>query len=319
MKQWWSWMILLLIIVAGCAEGDRNELNKVGLLVSHPVDDQGWNSKAYQGMLNIQSNLEAEVYIKEDVKTLSSITEAVEEFSDQGVSLIFGHGILFAEHFMDLKSEYPDIHFVSFNGEVSGENITSLHFEGYAMGYFAGMISSKMSSTNKLGIIAAFPYQPEVDGFKDGAAFDNSEVEVEVEFVESWVNTEKAIDYFYKLKEEGVDVFYPAGDGYHVPVVEEIKNEGLYAIGYVGDHIDLGESTVLTSTVQHVEKLYEYVAQTYEAGDLHTGNLYYDFSDGVITLGEFSPEIPHEIIEWIEDYVERYIETGELPHEVKTS
>ncbi|UCZ51972.1 BMP family ABC transporter substrate-binding protein [Bacillus shivajii] len=313
--RWWFWLMLLFIIMTGCAGGEKNDLEKVGLLLSHPIDDQGWNSKAYQGMLNIQSSLGVDVYIKEDVQTMSSIMEAVNELHDEGVNLIFGHGILYADYFMDLKRSYPDVHFVSFNGEVSGENITSLHFKGYAMGYFAGMLSSKMSETNTVGVIAAFPFQPEVDGFKDGASFQNDDIEVMIEFVESWVDEEKAVEYFRKMKSEGADVFYPAGDGYHVTVVEEVKNEGLYAIGYVGDHIDLGESTILTSTVQRVEKLYEYVAEAYKQGELDNGNLYFDFSEGVITLGEYSSEVPEEVVQWIETHIERYIETGKFPHE----
>jgi biotin operon repressor len=35
--------------------------------------------------------------------------------------------------------------------------------------------------------------------------------------------------YLYeKLKAEGTDVVYPAGDGYNVPVIQQIKKDGLY-------------------------------------------------------------------------------------------
>ncbi|MFD1639328.1 BMP family ABC transporter substrate-binding protein [Evansella tamaricis] len=307
--------IILVFLVVGCGNDQEETLEKAGILLPHPIDDQGWNSKGYQGILSIQSKLGIQVYIREDIHTKEAIYESVESYHNEGVNIIFGHSSLYSEYFMELKDKYKNIHFVSFNGNVEGENITSLHFEGYAMGYFAGMLSSEMTKTNHLGIIAAFPFQPEVQGFVDGASFHSPDVEVTVDFVESWVDTNKALYYYENMKSSGVDIFYPAGDGFHVSVVEQIKSDGLYAIGYVGDHIDLGEYTILTSTVQHVEKLYENVATAFEQGVLQNGNEYYDFADGVISLGEFSSIVPIEKKERIEHAIEMYVKTGKFPHE----
>lgn len=115
------------------------------------------------------------------------------------------------------------------------------------------------------------------------------------------------------MKDDGVDVFYPTGDGYHVNIIEKSKQEGLYAIGYVNDQSDLGEATVLTSTIQHVDSLYELVAEKYQQGELKPGNLTYDFQDGVITLGPFSSQVPVEVKEQIKEAVNVYVESGKLP------
>ncbi|ADU31176.1 BMP family ABC transporter substrate-binding protein [Evansella cellulosilytica] len=311
-------IVLSILLFTGCSQSDEThvEFKKIGLLLSDPIDDHGWNSKAYQGVLNIQSTFDVQVYIKEDIQTSEQIYESIEEFSNEGVTLLFGHSYLYADYFMDLKDEYPHIHFVSFNGDVSGDGITSIHFEGYSMGYFAGMLASEMSHSNKVGIIAAFPFQPEVEGFIEGANYQNENIKVFTEFVYDWTNEEKALEHFYNMKGLEVDIFYPAGDGFHVTLVNEIKDSGLYAIGYVGDHIDLGESTILTSTVQDVERLYEHVANEYQNGTLENGNIYYDFEEGVISLGTFSTEVPDEIREKIEVAIAHYIETGQLPHEM---
>ncbi|MCM3716221.1 BMP family ABC transporter substrate-binding protein [Halalkalibacter oceani] len=305
---------LLIILLAGCSNPiSSSSPAKIGLLLENTIDDQGWNSKGYQGLLNIHTNRKSEVVFKEDMNTLEKVKNAVAEFAANDVQLVFGHGRIFAEFFSELGEDYPDIHFVSFNGDVEGENVTSLQFDSYAMGYFAGMMAASMSETGVVGIIAAFPWQPEVKGFQEGAKVENGAIEVEVEFVESWTNEERALTYFKEMQQKDVDVFYPAGDGYHVAVIEEAKNQGLYAIGFVGDQSDLGESTVLTSTVQHVDVLYELVADQYEKDELPAGNKSYDFQDGVITLGRFSPIVPEEIKLELEEAVKTYIETGDLP------
>ncbi|MED4126414.1 BMP family ABC transporter substrate-binding protein [Halalkalibacterium halodurans] len=307
-------ILLAVLFLAGCSNMPTDRELMVGLLVEDTIDDQGWNRKAYEGLLNIHSNLDVDVVLEEGVNSEQKAHRRIKELVDGGVTLIFGHGHAFAEYFSTIHNQYPDVHFVSFNGEVKGENITSLHFEGYAMGYFGGMVAASMSETHKVGVIAAFPWQPEVEGFVDGAKYMN-ESEAFVRYVGEWTDADKALELFQELQKEQVDVFYPAGDGYHVPVVEAIKDQGDFAIGYVGDQADLGGSTILTSTVQHVDDLYVLVAKRFQEGKLESGNLYYDFQDGVVSLGEFSSVVPDEVREQITDAISTYIQTGQFPHE----
>ncbi|MBU8908966.1 BMP family ABC transporter substrate-binding protein [Desertibacillus haloalkaliphilus] len=307
----------ILFMITACSNSQiamtDSSLQKVGLLLEDTIDDQGWNSKGYQGLLNIQSTLGVDVYFKESVNSSEGVKTAVEEFDSDGVNLIFGHGRMFADLFSDIQGQYPDIHFVSFNGYVEGENITSLHFDGHAMGFFGGMVAGKMSESNRIGVIAAFPWQPEVGGFIDGVGYENNNAEVFVEYVYDWADVDQALINYEQMVNEGVDVFYPAGDGFHVPIVEEVKQDGLHVLGFVSDQSDLGETTVLTSTVQHVDDLYQLVAERFNHGELQSGNIYYDFQDGVITLGEFSSLVPTDFQEEVKDYVQEYIETNELP------
>ncbi|PLR82012.1 BMP family ABC transporter substrate-binding protein [Bacillus canaveralius] len=309
-------LLLCLLLLAGCDQPIKSgELEKVGLLVPETINDQVWGTKGYKGMLKIQSHFNVDVYYKEDMNSEMIVERAVEEFAQKGVNLIFGHGNEYAVYFNHLSEKYPDIHFVSFNGDAQNENTTSLNFEGYAMGFFGGMVASHMSKTKRVGIIAAYEWQPEVEGFYEGALFEDNEVKVEIEYVGHWDDDQGAILYLDKMIDEGADVIYPAGDGYNVPIIEKVKEHGLYAIGYISDQADLGETTVLTSTVQHVDKLYEVVAEEFDNGKLKAGNLYYDFSDDVITLGEFSSDVDKEFENEIHKHIEVYRETGKLPNE----
>ncbi|WP_017726905.1 BMP family ABC transporter substrate-binding protein [Halalkalibacterium ligniniphilum] len=310
-------VLLLLFFLIGCSDSSSNpSLKSVGLLVENTIDDQGWNSKGYQGLLNIHANLNVDVFLEEGIDNESKARAAIEKFVKEDVNLIFGHGHVFASYFSELGSDFPDVHFVSFNGDVTGDNVTSLQFDGYAMGYFGGMVAGEMSQTNKVGVIAAFPWQPEVQGFVDGASYLDKAIAY-VEYVGDWSDVDKAMHLHDKLKAKGVDVFYPAGDGYHIQVIEEIKRDGDFAIGYVGDQSDLGEATVLTSTVQHVDSLYELVAERFQNGELEAGNLSYDFKDGVISLGAFSTVVPETVQEQVEGAIATYVGTDRLPHQTE--
>lgn len=308
-------LLLCLLLLAACGQPmNSGNLKKAGLLVPDTINDQVWGTKGYKGMLKIQSHYDIEVYYKEGMNNELAVQNAVNEFDQKGVNLIFGHGNEYAAYFNKLSSQYPDIHFVSFNGDAKEENTTSLNFDAFAMGFFGGMVAGHMTKTNTIGVLAAFEWQPEVEGFYEGANFQNNDVTVKIEYVGGWDDTETAGVLLEKLTRANADVIYPAGDGYNVPVIERVKENGLYAIGYISDQSDLGQSVVLTSTIQHVDVLYELVAERFDNGELDSGNLLFDFQDEVISLGSFSPKVDQPFIEMLNASIEQYKETGKLPN-----
>lgn len=310
-------ILLSLLILGGCSKPlSTGNIEKVGLLVPDTINEQVWGAKGYRGLLKIQSRFNVDVFYKEGIHTDTEIEAAVEEFAQNGVNLIFGHGKEYSEHFNNLAEVYDDIHFVSFNGDAKKENTTSLNFDGYAMGFFGGMVAAHMSKTNHIGTIAAHEWQPEVEGFYEGATFYNDEIEIDIFYVGHWDDKKKAVQILDDLLADGADVIYPAGDGFNVEVIEKVKERGLYVVGYVSDQSDFGESTVLTSTVQHVDDLYELAASKFQEKQLQSGNLMFDFKDNVISLGKFSPKVDEEFKESIQQYIQTYKVSGKLPNQL---
>jgi len=308
-------IILLCLFLLGACGGTKptGEIKKVGLLVPETVNDQVWGTKGFNGLLKIQSKFDVDVFYKEGMNSADVVERAVKEFDQKGVNLIFGHGSEFAEYFNNYSEKYPNIHFISLNGDAKNNNTTSLNFKAHAMGFFGGMVAAHMSKTQKVGVLAAYEWQPEVEGFYQGAMAENKGTKVSIEYVGNWDDEIKAVQLANDMIEKGVDVIYPAGDGYNVPVIERVKERGLYVIGYVSDQSDLGESTVLTSTIQQVDFLYEKVADEYNNGELKSGNLSFDFQDNVISLGKFSPLVNKTFIQKINNQIDIYKETEQLP------
>lgn len=306
-------LLLCLFALGGCnyAKSSGN-LTKVGLLVPKTVNDQVWGTKGYKGMLKIQSQFGVDVFYKEDMNSELVVERAVKEFNQKGVNLVFGNGSEYAEYFNKFSRQFPNIHFVSFNGDAKNANTTSLSFKGHAMGFFGGMVAAHMAKTHKVGVIAAHESQPEVEGFYQGAMAENKHTRVEVEYVGNWDDSKKAVQLAQKMMDHGVDVIYPAGDGFNVPVIEKVKENGRFVIGYVSDQSDLGTS-VLTSTVQQVDTLYNKVAEQYNDGKLKSGNLSFDFQDHVISLGKYSPLVDKAFIKKMNERIEMYKKTGQLP------
>ncbi|GIN84020.1 transcriptional activator protein med [Heyndrickxia sporothermodurans] len=308
-------IFVVVLLLSGCSTSvDKGNINKVGLLVPESINDQVWGTKGYKGLLNIQNDFDVDVFYKEGIDSESSIEHSVEEFSQKGVNLIFGHGMEYGDTFNKIAKKYPKIHFVSFNGDARQKNTTSLRFEGHTMGFFGGMTAAHMSSKKLIGIIGTHNWQPEIKGFVEGAKFENPDTKIKILYTNNWDDGQRAVKLLNQLIASGIDVVYPAGDGFNVPVIEKVKEKGLYAIGYVSDQSDLGKNTVLTSTVQLASKLYDLVAKKFAEGTLQSGNLSFDFKDGVITMGKYSPLVDKKFRKRIENYVEEYKKTGVLPN-----
>ncbi|QHE51447.1 BMP family ABC transporter substrate-binding protein [Pontibacillus sp. HMF3514] len=309
--------VLVMGVLSGCADTmGKGKIQKVGMLVENTVHDQAWGQKGYKGLLQIKEELDVDVYFKEHIQTKKATHKAVQEFSQKGVNLVFGHGSHFGQYFDEIQKAYPDIHFVYFNGNIKGENITSLNFSAHAMGFFGGMVAGGFSKTNHVGIIAAYEWQPEVEGFYEGVKYQNPNVDVTIRYVRSWDNKMRAKQIYNQMKSQNVDVYYPAGDSFSVPLIRQMNEDGFHAIGYVSDQSDIAPNTILTSTIQHVDRLYVQTAKQFNKGELKSGILTFDFQDNAITLGKFSPNIPEPLVDKVKSAVQQYKKTGQLPHEM---
>ncbi|MCM3570007.1 BMP family ABC transporter substrate-binding protein [Neobacillus mesonae] len=307
-------ILLCLLLLGGCSGPKaKGKLKNVGLLVPETINDQVWGTKGFKGMLKIQANFGVDVFYKEGINSQPAVDRAVKEYSQKGINLIFGHGSEYCEYFNNISKNYPEIQFVCFNGDAKNSNTTSLSFKAYAMGYFGGMAAAHMSKLNHVGVLAAYEWQPEIEGFYQGAMAEKKDIKVSIDYVGNWDDNQKAVQLADKMMDKGVDVIYPAGDGYNVPVIERVKERGLYVIGYVSEQSDLGENTVLTSTIQQVDKLYEKVAEQFNEDNLKSGNLFFDFQDDVISLGKYSPLVDAQFIQKMDRNIETYKVTGKLP------
>ncbi|GAB3789885.1 BMP family ABC transporter substrate-binding protein [Virgibacillus kimchii] len=305
---------IFIITMTGCTER-QNDIQNVGMLIDSTIEDLPWGEKGYAGLTAIGETYNVNVFYEENVLTKQEIIRAVDEFVYDGVNLIFGHSSIYGRHFAEIAEDYPEVHFVYFNGGYFAENVTSLNFNSHAMGFFAGMTAGEMTSTDQVGIVAAFEWQPEIEGFYEGVIYQNPSAEINMEIINDWNDAQSAVDIYENMKNEQVDVFFPTGDIFSRTIIQQASKDNLYSVGYVEDQSAIGGDKVLTSTIQHVDKLYEITAEEFNNGDLNGTIKTFDFQDDIISMGEFSPNVPGDFQDMMEEAVADYMETGLLPNE----
>ncbi len=307
-------MSIFLFTITGCADR-QDEIQNVGMLIDSTIEEQPWGEKGLAGLTAIGDNYDVNIFYEENVMTQQDIIRAVDEFVNDGVNLIFGHSSIYGRHFAEVAKNYPNVHFVYFNGGYFADNVTSLNFNAHAMGFFAGMTAGEMTANDQVGIVAAYEWQPEIEGFYEGVSFQNPSAEVHMEIINDWNDAQSAVDIYEDMKNDQADVIYPTGDIFSRTIIQEASKDNLYTIGYVEDQSGIGGEMVLTSTIQHVDKLYEIIADEFNNGDLNGTIKTFDFEDEIISLGEFSPHVPDDFQDNINEAVQSYKETGLLPNE----
>lgn len=304
------------MILPGCSYFEGSNLQNVGMLFDSAIDQNTWSKKGYKGLLKIEEEFDIDVFYKENIRTEEEVIRAVDDLVKEGVNLIIGHSNLFGNYFVDITETYPDVHFVYTNGAIYNQSVTSLNFNAHAMGFFSGMIAGEMTESNQIGVIAVYSWQPELEGFFEGMKYQNPEALIHVDFVNDWDDNTLALELYERFKAEGSDIIIPLGNSYSASVIEQAAADEIYSIGYIDEQSELAEEYVLTSMIQHIDKLYLEVAEAFNKEEVNGGIQTYDFQNEYISLGTFNQAIPEAFKKEIEEAIEEYKKTNLLPNEI---
>src|SRR5207249_8490668 len=112
-----------------------------------------------------------------------------------------------------------------------------------------GIIAGKMTKTNVIGTVAAFPY-PNVNlylnGYVAGAKSVNPNVKVKSTYLGSWYDPPKATQAANAEIAAGADFIYAESAG----TIQAVRShDGVYAFGHYVDQNSLAPSSVPTSDV----------------------------------------------------------------------
>ena len=308
-------LMFSFIMLSGCSYFKGSNLQNVGMLFESDMENNAWNEKGYEGLLEIEKKFRTDVFYKENIRNESEISRAVDEFVRNGVNLVIGHGNIYGSHFAELTKAYPEVHFVYMNGDIYNSGITSLNLNSHALGFFGGMVAGEMTKTDKVGIIAVFSWQPELEGIYEGVKYQNPSADIKIDFVNDWDDEERAMNMYEAFRAAGVDVILSLGNAFSKSVIERAASDGIHSIGYITDQHELAPEFVLTSLIQHVDKLYVKVADDFNQEELVGGIRTYDFHDEYISLGTFNEKVPESFQEEVLAAIEHYQETNLLPNE----
>ena len=113
-----------------------------------------------------------------------------------------------------------------------------------------GMVAGKMTQTNTIGAVAAFPYANinlPVNAFFAGAKSVNPDIKQVVTYIESWFDPAKAKESAAAQISAGADMIFAERFG----VFEAAREGGIYAFGNKKDEHGAAPDVVLSSAISY--------------------------------------------------------------------
>lgn len=272
---------------------------KIGFLYVGPVDDYGYNYAADQGRLAMQKIMgdKVETVYAENVPEDANAERVMEQMIKDGATIIFPTSYGHFGPAANVSKKYPNIMFLHQGGLEPQEHVGSYFGEIWQMVYASGVAAGKMTKTNKLGYVVAFPIPQtllNINAFQLGAHSVNPDVTTTVVFTASWCDPGKQSEAANTLIDQGIDVLTEHEDC-PKPVIEVAERRGVMSVGYHADASTVAPKGWITAAVWNWGALYAKLAQQVLDGTYKPELLRLGVKDGVVDLAPFGASVPADV------------------------
>lgn len=310
---------------AAATGGIPKDQIKVGVIhLSDPAEGSGYTYTHDQGIIGMQKNLglsddQIVRKISVDDTDAAAVETAITECVEEGCNIIFATSWGYMDTCEALAEEFPEVIFSHGTGYKSnGTNFNNYFGRIYQARYLSGIVAGMKTETNKIGYVAAMGQENgEVtsgcNAFAMGVASVNPDAEVYVSVTNSWFDPEGEKQAAERLIAEGCDVI---GQHCDTPNPQTAAEEhGVWGVGYNSDMTKDAPGATLTSvmwdwSVYYTKAVQNVIDGTWVAGE-KVDNYFGDMADGLVTLGEFNPDlVTDEMIAKVEE-VKAQIVSGE--------
>src|SRR6266478_2564224 len=169
---------------------------KIGFVYVAPIGDAGWTYQHDLGRKQLQQALGDKVKVTyvENVEEGADSERVIRQLAADGNALIFTTSFGYMEPTLKVAKQFPKVKFEHATGYKRAENAATYSARFYEGRYLAGIVAGRMTKSNVLGYVAAFPI-PEVvqgiDAFTLGAHSVNPKVQVKLVWTSSWYDPGK--------------------------------------------------------------------------------------------------------------------------------
>ena len=263
-----------------------------------PIGDAGWSYQHDQGRKQMEKALAGKVTTKfvENVPEGSDAERVIRELAQGGCRVVFTTSFGYMNYTEKVAKQFPKVIFMHATGYKTGPNLGIYNARFYEGRYLSGVVAGKMTKSNVLGYVAAFPI-PEVlqgiNAFTRGARSVDPKAEVRVIWTNSWYDPGKEREAANTLIAQGADVITNHTDS--TSVVQAAEEKGKYALGYHSDMSKYGPRAQLTATTHQWGDFYTKAVADVLAGTWKTTNVWGGMKDGMIKLAPLNPAIPADV------------------------
>jgi basic membrane protein A and related proteins len=223
---------------------------------------------------------------------MANAERTIRDLAQQGFQVIFTASGSYIEPTLAVAKDFPQTVFINIGGHKTASNVGTAFGKIEEPWYVSGLIASKMTKTNILGYVAAFPI-PEViraiNAFTLGVRKSNANARVKVVWTNSWSSAEKEREATEALIDAGTDVIAEHQDS---PIVQQVAQ--LHGKMVIGSTVDMSMATpevTLTSPLWNWGVFYTDVVSQVQVGTWRSKAYWGSWNDGLVDLAPISPDV----------------------------
>jgi basic membrane protein A len=277
-------------LVACSPTKPQQRVLNVGLLLgSGGLGDRSFNDSAYDGLLEAQKkyNIRFEtVSFGDNASNLS----ALRNFARNGYDLVIG--IAFENHdsVVTVAKEFPQEHFAIIDAEATGDNIASIVYREQEGDFLMGVLAAMLTRTKIVGVIGGTDI-PSIrrimSGFKQGAAYQDSNVRVFLDFAGTFADPKVGLQMALAHYDDGADVIHNAASKTGLGIIEAARQRNKYTTGTSGDQRYLAPGNVVGNRPKRVDTAVQMVIGEVRDGKFKAGIRSLGLKEDGISLGPF--------------------------------
>jgi simple sugar transport system substrate-binding protein/basic membrane protein A len=224
------------------------------------------------------------------------MTRIAETMISKGAKIIFSTSYGYKDYAVTLAKSHTDVAVLQQGNLMTPPvppNANTYFGNVYETVYLAGIAAAKVTKSNKLGFVAAFPIPQtllNIDAFELGAQSVNPDVKTYTVFTGSWCDPAKQSDAANSLLGQGADVLTQHQDCTGT-VIKTAEAKGASSVGYHFDAQTLAPKGWLTGSDWQWGPLYEAMVKNIMTGQFSGGPFNTNY-----TLGFSSTAIPSPMV-----------------------
>jgi simple sugar transport system substrate-binding protein len=275
-----------------------NEPLKVGFVYVGPMGDFGWTYAHDLGRREMEANLQGKVRstFVENVNEGADAERVIRQLALDGNKLIFTTSFGYMNPTIKVAKDFPNVYFEHCTGYKRAANVGTYLGRFEEPRYLTGMIAGKMTKSNIIGFIGAYPIPEGIRGinaFTQGLRVVNSKAKVRVVWVQSWYDPAKEREAAQALINLGADVLTQHTDS--AAVVQLAEEKGIFAFGYNTDMSRFGAKAHLTSAINKWGKFYTDKALSVINGTWKSEDVWLGIGQGMVDISPINPIVPQDV------------------------
>lgn len=280
-----------------------------------PPGDLGWTYEHDRGRLAIEETFgdDIETTYIENVEEGPDAARVIRQYAQEGYDMVFATSFGYMDPMYEVAEEFPDVIFEHCSGFKTLDNMATYFGRIYQPRYLSGLVAGSMTESNNIGYVAAFPISEVIRGinaFTLGVRAVNPDAVVNVVWTNTWYDPVQEREAALALLDAGADII-----AQHQDTTEPQKaaqERGVLSIGYDSDMRAFVGDTVLTSPMWNWETYYADTIGAAIEGNWETHQYWGGIEDGVVQLAEFSPKVPQEVRDLVDQARQEIIDGDDV-------